>query len=67
MKTIYLVQTFHLSQGITTLGKFAFNTIREARKHISEVKKLYADAAQVSLYDIEKTYVFNFLSVELCK
>ena len=43
MKTIYFIQTFHLNQGILTMGKFAFNSIHDARKHISDLKRMYSE------------------------
>lgn len=65
MKTIYLIQTFHLNQGIVTLGKFAFNTIHDCRKHIADLKQTYSEVEGLSLEEIEKKYVFNIQSAEL--
>lgn len=65
MKTIYLIQTFHLNQGIITMGKFAFNSIHDARKHIADMKRIYSETEELSLEDIETKYVFNILTVEL--
>ena len=65
MKTIYLVQTFILTDGITTIGKFAFYTIEDARKHISNMKRIYSETEELSIEDLEKKYVFNILSAEL--
>lgn len=65
MKTIYLIQTFHLNQGIITMGKFAFNSIHDARKHIAGLKRIYSEAEELSPEDIEKKYVFNILTAEL--
>lgn len=66
MKTIYLIQTFHLTQGIITMGNFAFNSIQDARKHISDVKRIYSETEELSFEEIEKKYVFNILTAELC-
>ena len=65
MKTIYLIQTFHLNQGIITMGKFAFNSIHDARKHIAEMKRIFSETEELSVEDIEKKYVFNILTAEL--
>lgn len=65
MKTIYLIQTFHLTQGIITMGKFAFNSIHDARKHIADLKRIYCETEKLSVEDIEKKYVFNILTAEL--
>ncbi len=65
MKTIYFIQTFHLNQGIITMGKFAFNSIHDAHKHIRDLKRIYSETEELSLEDIEKKYVFNILTAEL--
>lgn len=65
MKTIYLIQTFHLTQGIITMGNFAFENIHDARKHISNMKRIYSETEELSVEDIEKKYVFNILTAEL--
>lgn len=65
MKTIYFIQTFHLNQGILTMGNFAFNSIDDARHHISEMKRIYSETEELSLEDIDKKYVFNILTAEL--
>ena len=66
MKTIYLIQTFHLNQGIITMGKFAFNAIQDAQHHISEMKRIYSQTEELSLDEVEKKYVFNIITSELC-
>ena len=65
MKTIYLIQTFHLSQGIITMGKFAFHSIDDAQHHISEMKRIYSETEELSIDEIEKKYVFNIITAEL--
>lgn len=66
MKTIYFIQTFHLNHGFTTMAKFAFTSIDDARKHIADLKRLYSEAEDLSIEDIEQKYVFNILTAELC-
>ena len=65
MKTIYFIQTFHLTQGILTMGKFAFNSIHDAQHHISEMKRIYSETEELSLEEVEKKYVFNIQTLEL--
>lgn len=66
MKTIYLIQIYHLNYGFITMGKFAFKKIHDARKRIAEMKKFYSEKEKLSVEDIEKKYVFNILTAELC-
>lgn len=65
MKTIYLIQTFHVTQGFITMGNSAFHSIDDAQHHITEMKRIYSETEELSLDEIEKKYVFNILTAEL--
>lgn len=64
-KYAYLIEISKPSTGFRTLSSFAFSSRAKALDNVFELRCIYSEIDNISLYDVDKVFRFTILKFEL--